>query len=146
MIRLAAELFAGQWHLGRRIEDALGAQSGRFDGMATFSPTGTGLHYVEQGTLTLDAGGRFAAERAYLWRFAAGRVEVAFDDGRPFHSFGVDGAGTDHPCGADHYRVRYDFGGWPLWRARWTVSGPKKSYVSDTTYSPRPLRTGAERA
>ena len=146
MIDLTPDRFQGRWHVSRRLEDALGAQSGHFEGEATLVPSDMGLRYSEHGTLTLDQGGAFRAERVYCWQFIDGRVEVRFDDGRAFHSFGANGLGTDHPCGDDHYRVRYDFTDWPAWRARWTVTGPRKAYVSDTTFTPLPLRSGAERA
>lgn len=134
MIRLTSELFAGDWRLTRRIDDARGQQSGSFEGTARFEPDGLGLRYRESGTLTLDAGGEFAATRRYLWRLADGRVQVFFDDGRPFHDFAADGVGSDHPCGADLYRVRYDFSQWPEWQATWTVRGPNKEYVSQSRY------------
>ena len=51
------------------------------------------------------------ATRRYLWDFEGGLVIVRFADGRDFHSFAPAGqvAGTDHPCGDDHYTVVYDF-------------------------------------
>ena len=62
--------------------------------------------------------------------------EVAFHDGRPFHRFaaGESGAGTDHLCGADLYRVAYDWSAWPDWRAVWEVTGPRKDYRMESRY------------
>jgi len=127
----------GAWTVARTIEDRLTGGPSRFDGRATFTPQGDGLRYSEAGTLRLGEGASFAASRSYLWRWDGGCVEVRFSDGRPFHRFrpsGV-GAGIDHPCGADLYRVAYDFTAWPAWEAAWTVTGPAKDYRMRAAYA-----------
>ena len=138
---MSPEDFAGAWQISRRIEDSLAGQTGRFEGEAVLTPDRPGgLTYREDGVLTLGAGPPMRATRVYLWSFApaggdAG-VEVRFEDGRPFHAFIPEGQsdGTDHPCGADLYRVRYDFREWPLWEARWRVTGPRKAYEMTSLY------------
>lgn len=130
--------FVGVWRVTRRIADRLGPD-GVFDGTAEMVAQGdAGLRYHESGRLALGSGPTMTADRRYLWRFAGGGVVVMFADGAPFHTFQPTGrvAGTDHPCGADMYRVRYDFRLWPVWQAEWTVSGPRKDYTSLTTYVP----------
>ncbi len=101
------------------------------------------LRYEEEGTLWLGTAAPMRATRGYLWRFSGDAVEVLFPDGRPFHAFrpGVDGAGTDHPCGPDLYRVRYGFGR-DGWWSQWEVAGPRKDYVMRTEYARDPDRTG----
>jgi len=139
-----AEDFAGTWALQRNIQDHLDGQHGVLEGRAVFAASEqTDLKYEETGTLTLENGARLEATRHYLWRFAPGVVRVTFQDGRPFHQFVPSGhaAGTDHPCGEDFYTVRYDFTRWPQWTATWTVKGPRKDYVSRSTYRPMPSRT-----
>jgi Family of unknown function (DUF6314) len=129
--------FVGTWQVGRVISDRLAGQTGRFDGQVVLSPRGgDGLNYVETGFLRLGNGPALTATRRYMWVFQPGLVQVSFDDGRPFHSFtpGVDGAGTDHLCAADFYRVTYGFAGWPVWTAQWQVSGPRKDYTLDSRY------------
>ena len=136
-MRLAAADFAGTWRLSRRIDDARAGQVGLLEGRAVLTPVPGGLRYDEAGTLRYGAGPPLQALRRYLWAFAEGAVEVAFDDGRPFHRFVPEGraAGTDHPCGADHYRVAYDFDHWPDWQATWRVTGPAKDYVLVSRYA-----------
>jgi hypothetical protein len=128
--------FEGRWLLSRRIDDRLSGRPGRFEGVASLRPDGEGLRYREEGTLTLGDGPAFPATRDYLWRPDADGIEVRFQDDRPFHRFRPEGRapGTDHPCGSDLYRVTYDFGSWPLWRAEWTVTGPAKHYVMSSLY------------
>ena len=129
--------FSGHWQVGRVIKDRMGGLTGRFDGQAVLSPLGVdGLDYVETGQLRLGAAPVMTATRRYVWRFKAGVVMVSFADGRPFHSFapGVGGAGTDHLCGADLYRVSYGFAKWPVWTAVWQVTGPRKDYTLDSRY------------
>lgn len=135
--------FAGVWLLRRQIDDRLSKQTGAFDGTATLSNDANGgLTYFEAGAMKLGDGPVMTAERRYLWAFGADHIDVTFADGAPFHRFIPDGhvAGTDHPCGADFYTVRYDFNAWPVWSAVWTVTGPRKDYVSISVYTlaPRP--------
>jgi hypothetical protein len=130
----ALSQFVGSWVLSRTIDDRLSGRPGRFDGTATFTPNENGLRYHEEGLLTLADGPPLRATRAYLWRPDGDAVAVLFADGRPFHRFTGTGQGTDHPCGADLYRVLYDFSPWPAWSATWSVSGPAKDYVMRSLY------------
>ncbi|MBI1416653.1 MAG: hypothetical protein GC146_05450 [Limimaricola sp.] len=136
---LGRDDFAGRWRLERRIDDRLSGQEGRLSGEAMLTPEGDdALAYAEMGQLRLGGGPPMEAVRRYRWVFGPTGVSVSFDDGRPFHRFVPEGhiAGTDHPCGADLYRVRYDFTRWPRWQAVWEVRGPRKDYVSVSHYSP----------
>ncbi len=128
--------FEGIWQISRQIEDALGAQSGRFAGTAEIAPFDDRHRYSETGILTLETGGAFAAERRYLWRDAGpGRIAAFFEDGRPFHEIALGGAAeATHHCPPDTYRVAYDFRAWPLWHATWHVTGPKKDYRMISTF------------
>ena len=128
--------FAGEWQITRRIVEASGA-SARFTGSATLTPNAHGLAYTERGTLHLAEGAPMTAERRYLWRAGAGgRIAILFADGRPFHDFDPAARGPEarHLCDPDTYDVRYDFTGWPLWRAIWTVRGPRKDYRMESLY------------
>ena len=138
MMMLGPAEFAGRWRLQRTITDRLGGQMGQLEGEAVFTEAGAGLlQYHESGNLQFGAGPIMTAERSYLWTFDAAGVAVRFADGAPFHCFTPMGkaAGTDHPCGADLYRVQYDLNGWPLWQATWMVVGPRKDYTSVSDYS-----------
>lgn len=135
---LTQAAFAGVWQLQRQIDDRYGRQQGGFDGRAVFHDAGVGhLRYVEEGTIKFGAGPAFTAHRHYQWHFGDGIVEVRFADGGAFHHFVPEGvvAGTDHPCGQDHYKVQYDFRRWPDWQAVWTVTGPRKDYTSTSHYT-----------
>jgi Family of unknown function (DUF6314) len=132
------EAFRGHWTLTRAIEDVRGGRAGHFEGEATFAPGVGGLAYSERGTMTLDGIGAFAAERRYLWVDGGAAIEVRFEDGRFFHRFLADEPrpAAVHDCGADQYRVRYDFARWPRWRAEWRVRGPAKDYGIVSEYRP----------
>ena len=124
--------FAGAWTLERSVEDTRAGRSGRLAGKARLTPAADGLAYLEEGTLAFPDAQPIRASRRYLWReVAAGGIDVLFEDGRFFHRFDpADPApGALHDCGADCYRVRYDFSRWPEWRSEWRVSGPAKDYV-----------------
>ena len=132
--------FLGDWTLHRTIKDRLHGHDGTLEGVAAFSEKdATHLIYDEAGTLTLENGTTLEATRQYLWAFTPEMVTVSFWDGGLFHQFvpSDHAEGTDHPCGDDFYTVRYDFTTWPHWRAVWTVTGPRKDYVSTSTYRPR---------
>lgn len=128
--------FLGSWRVERTISDHLTGAPGRFDGTAIFTPEHDALRYREEGTLRLADGRPLAATREALWRWEDGEVAVLFADGRLFHRFVPEGEGpgSDHPCGRDLYRVRYDLVAWPVWLTRWEVEGPAKSYAMTTTY------------
>ena len=136
--RLTAEDFLPGFRFARVIEDAHAGQVVRAEGEVRFRRDDAGLIYEESGQMHLPGQAPLQAERRYLWRFDDRGVEVLFEDGRPFHRFDPvgQGAGTDHPCGADYYRVAYDFTDWPCWRAVWRVTGPRKDYESRTDYTP----------
>ena len=125
--------FAGTWQIDRRIEDRRGPE-GRLEGAARLTPDAEGLVYEETGLLRLGDGAPFAASRRYLWREGPEGIELRFADGRFFHRFRPDAPEAEHPCGADLYRVRYDFAAWPEWRSEWRVTGPRKEYRMTTCY------------
>jgi Family of unknown function (DUF6314) len=128
--------FAGDWMVSRAIEDRLSGLPGRFEGRARFDPADGGLHYREDGLLSLGAAAPVRATRDYLWRQQGPRPLVAFADERPFHDFDPSAPEARHHCAPDDYTVAYDFARWPVWTARWTVRGPRKDYVMRTTYRP----------
>jgi hypothetical protein len=125
---MEAAAFEGLWRVERVIHDRTGGPEGRFAGEARFTPVAGGLAYREDGELRLGAA-VFRATREYRWVFGEGTVEVFFSDGRFFHAFGPDATEAEHLCGADLYRVAYDFGRWPVWEAVWEVRGPRKDYL-----------------
>lgn len=129
--------FAGVWALSREISQSDG-KTARFEGEALFTPGADGLCYDEKGTLQIAGAAPMQAERRYLWRASGERIAVFFADGRPFHSFGLTDTNADttaaHWCDPDDYRVRYDFTGWPVWRADWRVKGPRKDYRMTSLY------------
>ena len=85
------DAFAGDWRVDRVIEDVRAGRAGRFEGRAWFTPDAEGLAYLEQGVLTMEGSGGFAASRRYHWRDGgAGTIEVRFADGRLFHRFYAD--------------------------------------------------------
>lgn len=129
--------FIGTWTVTRRIDDRRAGAAGSFTGRAVFRPEGTDLAYREEGILRLGAGPGFTASRSYRWRAAGEAVEVLFEDGRFFHAFTLEApvAEAGHDCDPDRYEVRYDFRGWPDWRAVWEVRGPRKDYRMDSVYA-----------
>ena len=98
-------------------------------------PEAGGYAYAEEGTLIQPDAPPMTAKRAYCWRLVDGRVAVAFPDGRPFHAFDLTPvAEAFHLCDPDTYRVAYDFRDWPVWRADWRVTGPRKDYRMVSVY------------
>ncbi|MGZ9809586.1 DUF6314 family protein [Pseudoroseicyclus sp. H15] len=132
-MELTAKDFRGAWAIEREIADALGPDA-QFRGTARFEGAGEELAYHETGQLVLGDGTALQGERRYLWHFRSGGVEVAFEDGRPFHTFRFDAAEGTHPCGADFYEVSYDFSVFPAWVAEWRVTGPRKDYLMTSRY------------
>jgi hypothetical protein len=127
--------FIGGWAFERQIRDRLGPDL-TAGGTVTFTRARRGLEQLEEGWIRLPHT-ILRAGRRYIWH-GWPEVQVAFADGRPFHSFDARSNVPEarHRCGDDIYDVRYDFSGWPMWSAAWTVSGPRKSYLSLTRYLP----------
>lgn len=128
----------GRWHLARRIAHASGGED-RFEGVSRFSRSGPNLVQVEEGTLSLAASGvPLKATRRYVWTSAEGRIEVCFDDMRPFHTIPLGSVTpeTTYLCPPDRYRVSYDFSTPAAWRSVWQVEGPRKAYRMETVFTP----------
>ena len=126
---------AGQWSLTRTIDHADGATH-RFSGQSTFAWSGPRLIETQSGHLDMGAGPALKATRRYVWTAESGRIEVLFDDMRPFHTIplGVATPETTHLCPPDRYQVTYDFTAFPDWTAVWNVEGPKKEYRMASHY------------
>ena len=109
----------------------------RLTGTCVFSKSGPRLIQEERGWLE-TAEGRFEASRRYIWAEANGRLDVSFEDMRPFHSVPLGEARpeTVHLCPPDRYQVAYDFTNWPEWRTVWSVEGPRKAYRMVTVFAP----------
>ena len=132
--------FVGRWAVSRDIRHADGL-TGTFAGTATIVAAGPGrFTYDEDGTLTLGASEPLRATRRYLWRAAGQGINISFADGAPFHRVDLSGprTATVHLCDPDRYAVAYDFTGWPVWTARWDVTGPRKAYEMTSTYTKAP--------
>ena len=126
----------GAWHLERRIDDRRAGQHGSLAGTAIFSPEGDGLLYREEGRLTIG-GHDGPAEQDYRYTFPeAGRAEVSFRDGRPFHALDLTaGCWTaTHLCDPDRYDGEFTVLGADEWRVIWRVTGPRKDLILDSTY------------
>lgn len=133
-------MLRGRWRLSRAVEDRLAGLNGRFDGVAAFLTTAEPnvLAYHETGTLSFGPFAHAAAERRYRWIFrASDRASVQFEDGRFFHRVQPVGgiAEARHECGRDVYEGRYVFEAQDRWHLRWQVSGPRKDYTMDSTYT-----------
>lgn len=134
MMQVATQsFFRGAWNMVRIIENVPEGVIGEFWGEARFVPDGQGLACRETGVLRFR-GADYHASRVSLWRFPGeGRVEVQYDDGRPFHAFLEDAPRAVHDCGDDRYTVSYEFEP-GSWVSRWDVRGPAKDYAMTTRY------------
>ena len=132
--------FAGKWQLRREIRQGSGADA-VFEGVAVLfehtEHTG-GLLYEEDGQLQITGQRPMTATRRYLWQVGEGeRIDIFFEDGRPFHTIAAGGVSSKdrHYCDPDTYDVQYDFSLWPEWHCRWHVTGPRKDYRMHSVYT-----------
>lgn len=123
--------FEGCWSLERRITPQHGPAA-IFAGTAVWSPATDGFEYLEQGVMQLEGQAAMQAERRYFW---SDDLSVFFEDGRFFHTVPAQGGKTEHWCDPDMYKGRYDFTRWPQFEVTWQVTGPRKSYLSQTLYT-----------
>ena len=120
---MSAELI-GRWSVERRLLDRLTGTTGRFEGVATFTPDG---RWSEEGTLAFGAY-RGPARREL--RIADGMVW--FSDGRAFHPFDLS-APVEHVCGEDRYLGEYRLATDVL-EVVWLVTGPHKDQRIESVY------------
>ncbi len=127
---------AGEWHLSREIRHDDGALH-TFEGKATFGWSGPRLIEDQSGRLDIGTDAPLVASRRYVWTSEDGRIEVLFEDMRPFHTIplNVPHPETTHLCPPDRYHVSYDFSAFPVWTASWTVEGPRKAYEMKSRYA-----------
>lgn len=125
--------FRGRWGMQRVILSVPDRVVGEFWGEAQFAEDSDGLTCTEAGVLRFE-GHDYQSGRVLLFRFPKpGRVEVLFEDGRPFHEFDAARGEAEHICAPDVYRVNYRFEA-DRWETRWDVQGPQKDYVMETRF------------
>ena len=133
------DAFVGTWSIDRSIEDIAAGRNGTFAGHGTYRREGSILVYEEAGTISFPDYPAMAAQRSYRWRDGGdGSIVVDFADGRFFHRFYADETRPNaaHHCPPDRYQVSYDFSRWPRWNAEWRVLGPRKNYLTVSTFRP----------
>jgi hypothetical protein len=128
----------GAWSFTRWIEDRRAGQGIDASGRVEIAATPQGATYDETAEMRLPGQTPLQATRRYLLEARAGQLHFLFDDGRFFHALDLAEATPrcHHDCPPDSYDVTYDFTGWPVWRATWSVTGPRKNYTMTTTYRP----------
>ena len=131
---IGLEELEGRWQVSRVIADARAGLEGRFEGEAVWTPDADGLVQEERGVLRYGEAAPMQATRRYLWREAAGALNVFFEDGRAFHTVPTTGEEALHDCPPDSYRVRYTFENAMQFSTRWHVAGPRKDVVLTTEF------------
>lgn len=122
--------FLGAWNVSRQILQDTGPNA-TFAGQGIWTDHGDHALYKEMGVLSIDGQGSLSAEQSYIWH---SDLSVWFDETRFFHNVPVSGGDVGHFCAPDQYDGCYDFSTWPQWSVVWSVSGPRKSYRSETAY------------
>jgi hypothetical protein len=130
----------GSWSFDRVIESQATMQ-----GIATFAPLDSGrLAYREQGCLKLANGTEVQAEREYFFSNSDGGFKVFFreDPPRLFHEIFLSASSggklsghARHVCKRDEYQSAYMFLPDGTFAVRHVVSGPRKDYTMNTSYT-----------
>lgn len=144
MTGLAKEILQGlegTWRLSR---DISGSHIAHATGIAVFEKTTNPyeLTYSEDVVITLGDGKTLKGYQRYIYRLEdENKLNVYFDGGyRIFHSVEcIDSESRDefkasHYCQPDTYITSYLFGD-SVFYIMHRVSGPKKDYISRTTYN-----------
>ncbi|WP_413988947.1 DUF6314 family protein [Labrys okinawensis] len=134
----------GRWSLDRSVDDiASGKPMAAMQGTATFTLGTAGeAIYAEHATLALEGGPAMPATRHYFYRQEEDGLAIFFDEAcsQLFHRLileeGESGlVGADlHLCAPDRYDSRYEFRSDGSFAVVHVVEGPRKSYVSRTSY------------
>ena len=129
----------GAWSLARSIEN-----TATMTGIATFTRLGVdALAYREDGTAELASGQSLKAYRTFRFERAPEGFIVLFDETPPrlFHRIELTRQGdelvaaTSHICAPDSYESRYRFLRGGSFVIRHDMRGPRKDYVSVTTFT-----------
>jgi hypothetical protein len=130
----------GSWSLNRIIEG-----QATMLGTAIFAPLDSRwLAYREQGYLTLANGTTMQAEREHLFSSSDDGFKVFFreDPPRLFHEISLSASSggelsgrARHLCKHDDYQSAYMFRPDGTFVVRHVVSGPRKDYTMNTTYT-----------
>ena len=124
--------FQGDWQLVRIVENVREGVIGEVWGQAAFTYDGAGLKCVETGVLRFS-GQDYHTGRTSLWRFDGDRIEVQYEDGRPFHDFLTRDPIALQIDGDARYEIVYDFQP-GTWISRWQMLGPGTEYLMTTRY------------
>lgn len=144
-MRNLATYLAGTWDLRRRIVHHATGQIVTVEGEVGWTPIGgsssdDSLQYEERGVMRVG-GYEGPATRRYRYDFVSPTAaDVLFDDGRFFHHLDIRVIPSEvvHQCGDDAYRGTTTRCSEDVLQQRWSVSGPEKSYTSDTVFR-RPI-------
>ena len=132
--------FEGRWEIVRQINDRRAGTQHVMHGTGRFRPAaGAPATLVYDEEVVWQPGGQtMTGTRRYLLADLRGaRAEVRFDDGRPFHALDL-AAGTcpvRHECPPDVYDGAYRILDADRFTVRWTVTGPRKDSVLQTTFA-----------
>ena len=133
MIRATQSYLEGPWQMVRIIENVPEGVIGEVWGQAEFIFDGEGLTCIEDGVLRFG-GVDYHTGRTSLWRFEAEeKIEVQYEDGRPFHDFLTREPIALRIAGDARYEITYDFEP-GTWISRWQMQGPGENYMMTTRY------------
>ena len=133
MTEATQSYFEGQWQMVRIIENVTEGVIGEVWGQAEFSRDDKGLTCVETGVLRFG-GTDYHTGRVSLWRFPGGdKIEVQYEDGRPFHDFLTRDPIALKIDGDARYEIVYDFEP-KTWISRWQLLSPGREYMMTTRY------------
>ncbi len=133
MIRATQSYLEGPWHMIRIIENVRDGVIGEVWGEAEFIFDGEGLTCLENGVLRFQ-GADHHTGRTSLWRFTDDdRIEVKYEDGRPFHDFLTRNPISLMISDDARYEISYEFDR-ETWLSRWQMLGPGSNYEMTTRY------------
>ncbi|MEM7060157.1 MAG: DUF6314 family protein [Pseudomonadota bacterium] len=132
MVEATQSYFEGPWQMVRIIENLRDGVIGEVWGQVEFLFDGEGLTCLESGVLRFQ-GVDYHTGRTSLWRFDGDRIEVQYEDGRPFHDFLTQDPIALQIDGDARYEITYDFDP-GTWTSRWEMLGPGADYMMTTRY------------
>lgn len=133
MVEATQSYFEGPWQMVRIIEDVDSGVIGEVWGQAVFARDDAGLTCRENGVLRFD-GTDYHTGRVSLWRFGkGGRIEVRYEDGRPFHDFLTKEPLALSIEGDARFEISYDFQR-DGWLSKWEMLAPAMRYRMTTRY------------
>jgi len=153
------EYFDGKWNISRNISNFLAPEyNGKADGQVIINklPSSSDVSYYENVEITFDNGLKTNGTQEYIFQLVDGAIsqhrfktkttkksEKMYDLNFIENKEGLL-AVDKYQCGDDLYQVKYFINSYDDFFVQYIVTGPKKNYITQTSFVRESIKTSAK--